>query len=371
MGVLMSFVVLSRLDHVFFPLTLGLVIALDAARARNWPRLRFAILAAGTVAGIVGAYLLVNHLYAGAALPVSGTFKSTFPDPNSTTFEAISLLRDRVGTAQPWLPIAWRLSLLWLPMVFAVVQLTRILLHWGTRPSAVPETRPEAERRWELVLGASAIAVLALGVYDLLFVPFLHQGHWYFPASTSFATLVVVDLLSAPSSSGRRGASMRVESVVAVVLVGAVLTVFAWLHRQEDYHALYAKFYFEEGPRIRAHYGGSPPRVLSADDGIVAFATGFPTMAATGLTLDTEGIEELRAGTLGNLAIRRGYDRFTSLSYIDFSTLPLGAPPTVVVRWLGRHAWLYRPPEEFRFAVDYRSADGRFAILRVERSDSQ
>ena len=50
-----------------------------------------------------------------------------------------------------------------------------------------------------------------------------------------------------------------------------------------------------------AHYGDSPPRLIEYDDGIVAYATGFPTMSGLGLTLDREAHEAMEIGDFHRL----------------------------------------------------------------------
>src|SRR3712207_7250209 len=57
--------------------------------------------------------------------------------------------------------------------------------------------------------------------------------------------------------------------------------------RPESYHAGFADFYLDEAPRVRAAYA-QPPGLLAWEDGIVAFALGFPSLAETGLMLDDE-----------------------------------------------------------------------------------
>ena len=127
---------------------------------------------------------------------------------------------------------------------------------------------------------------------------------------------------------------------------------------------MYAQFFNEEAPRIRAYYEarGDSPKLLSNDDGIVAFATGFPTMS-TGLALDSEGVRHLRAGTLFELAQKRGHDRLTSLYYGDFSRFS-GTPGS---RQHFARRWRIRNPDRFEMELEYSAPHLGFGIVRVQQ----
>lgn len=75
------FLTFARLDHAafaIFPLCYWCIEAISDKRRRP-----FARAASATFAGVLLLFLLCNKLYAGLALPVSGTAKSTFPIPRS------------------------------------------------------------------------------------------------------------------------------------------------------------------------------------------------------------------------------------------------------------------------------------------------
>ena len=67
-----------------------------------------------------------------------------------------------------------------------------------------------------------------------------------------------------------------------------------------------------------------------------------------------------------NLAVQRGYDRFTSLVYIDMRELSRpGVSSDQIARWIPNKFGGLKAPDRYRFEVEYRSADGRFVIVRV------
>ncbi|MCP4448983.1 MAG: hypothetical protein GY811_27165 [Myxococcales bacterium] len=52
------------------------------------------------------------------------------------------------------------------------------------------------------------------------------------------------------------------------------ILVFVTLHRTEDYHSKVAKFFYEVAPAARKELKDKDVRMLSLDDGIVAYALG-------------------------------------------------------------------------------------------------
>jgi hypothetical protein len=205
-------------------------------------------------------------------------------------------------------------------------------------------------------------------------VAWYNQGHWYFPVATLFVSMAALSLLAplerrlaqllwpAPDRAVRY---LRWCSAGWLgVATACVVAVFVHFHRQLDYHRNYADFYFEEAPRVRAHYGNDTPQFLEADDGIVAYSLGYPTMSNS-MGLDPAGAASAKAGNLLPLALERRYDRLTSLVYVTGDRL--GSRPSS--QELSRWAQAVVPvglPSAYGFTLDYRSADGHFAIVRAQ-----
>ena len=98
----------------------------------------------------------------------------------------------------------------------------------------------------------------------------------------------------------------------------AVLGIFLAVHHRPQYHWLFTQFYYDEAPAVRAFYAarGGAPQVVEIDDGIIAFATRFPTLSGTGFMLDVEAAASVRQNRFWDLAFSRGYRRAASLVYM-------------------------------------------------------
>ena len=200
------------------------------------------------------------------------------------------------------------------------------------------------------------------------------QGHWYLPLSMLFMSLVGLDVVQRTSPGRRLEARPRLAVAGATALAVAV---FVGLGRPDEYHQRFADFHLDEAPAVRAFYGDDPPRLLAWDDGADAFSLGFPAFSGTLLMLDREGVEAYEDGRLLDLAVRRGFDRFSSVQYLDAAGLDRGTSSAA----LREQVQEFFPGEDlsgYEFAVEYVGGDdltppwpgaaGRYVTIRIRRS---
>ena len=341
LGGALALLTLARLDHALFAVPILARLWLDGRADRDRDTRRAWWLAAAVFAVPVAAYASYNWIAFGSPMPVSGGLKSSFPHVSRANLDRVWACLAQLPKQSYWR--LFRVEQLVIPMLFALGFLVTTRLR---RPAT----------RLDHLLWAIALGVLLLGAYDLLFVDLMLHGSWYLPLSTLFPSLVLLRALG----GWRPGARATVAIAIAGALVAAV--AFVKVHRYVRAGESYAHFYFDIAPRVRAHYDGSPPRILENDDGIVSFATGFRAMAGMGLTLDPEGARAWSSGQIVPLAVARGYHYVTSSAY--WRAVPSTAATDAEARaFLLGHLFVPNA-ESFSFAVDYSDQD--FAILRVE-----
>lgn len=354
-GAALAAVTLSRLDHVFFSVAFLVILAPSLADATV--RRRFAV-ALATFAAPIAVYLALNQVLVGTAFPVSGSLKSSFPHPvQRNVVQTMQLLR---GPRD--FDMAVRQVQILLPFLAAGFFL---VTRWGGRLRGAASAQGSTGTAFTRLLDGLAIGTMLLAAYGYWFVPLVHQWHWYYPVSALFVGLLVARAIDrfVPSTS-------RIARPLAVAIAVATVFVFVKMHRQPDYHRLYADFYFDEGPALRAHYEGREPRIVEFDDGIVAFTTGFPTMSGLGLNLDPEAAAAYRAKKLLPLALGRGFDRITALVYSRWLvTDRLGAGRPRALRAYAQ-AVLRHDVEGYDVSLDYFSERGGFAIVRMTRASA-
>lgn len=321
-GLALAMLMLSRLDLVFVA---GALWGLALLRL---PTLRARLALTLAAATPLAAYLLFSKWYFGAAMPVSGSLKSTVPYVNAANFTNLwDVFNTLISGGVQSVPTFFRVSQLLVP---ALAVLATPLLVWSFKRSdegvVVSWGGPALRARF---LSACGIGVGLLLAYDFLFVPLFSQGHWYVPVPELFVSLVV--LHGVERLAERVPQPLRWGALVGGVALA--LAFFVRLHHQPEYHARYASFWFDEAPSIREVLPANA-KLLEYDDGIVSWATQRNAMSGTGLGLDVEGAEASKNGALAQLAVTRGYDHVTSLVYWGFGGVE---SEQGLQRWVDEH----------------------------------
>ncbi len=215
-------------------------------------------------------------------------------------------------------------------------------------------------------MGLTAAGVLVLGSYNLLFVPTFNIGRWYFPISTLFVSLFFVDVLS---NMPRVQLAARTQYAALGFASAVTLTLYV-THRHGDNDSKNGRFYYEEAPRVLAHYKGQVPLFVEYDDGILAFSLGARALSGWGLVLDRDAAKFIKRNPSGkprpgliDLALKRGYRRAATLTY-GAHKLSYGSTDEEIRR--SYQHLLGRKARKQRFRVEYLSTDGRFSIVVAE-----
>lgn len=373
---------LARLDHAILPALIVGAGFTRAAIAHDRQQMRFWLVCGGTVLFVLTAYMLINVAYSGSALPVSGRLKSSFPHPIRDNFvHTVNFFRDseKIGTT-----LRVRLAQLLIPLAVAAA--------WGLarrrrrpRPARLgpaPRSRSERRRmtrvspqtpnvpedRYRDFLVLTGWSVVGLFLYNYLYVKPFNQGFWYTPVSVLFVSLLGLHAVARMRWHQALVQSSRVQIACAVSLAVATITFFAAAFRDPGGHE-FAHFYYVNAPQARAHYAATTsPKLLCNDDGIVAYALGYPTMNAICLALDTEAARVARRSYLHlfDLAYTRGFRHFTSCRYTrgyDGTPVRAGATQPELRDWFGLTP-RELPNHELR--LDFVSQDSLFAIGRFE-----
>lgn len=356
-GLLLGALSLARLDHAVIALAIaGLPFAYHLAMREGQRARRDAWTLFGWLA-VLTLYIAYNIATVGTAMPVSGAVKSTFPHPNSSTLEVLQAipsfrLRDvmfRLG----------RHGSIVFPALISVAYFPFALRLGGTLRRRMPVLREGHGRYSELML-LTAAGMLGLALYDVTFVVGYQIGEWYAPISVLFVSLFVVQIGERFAERWPWRAGRWLGWVVFLALHAIGVSSFWKLHRVPSWGADYATFCLDEAERVIRHYGSEPPTLVSRDDGIVAFATAFPTTSGMRLTIDPEGAAASAAGRFEQLLARRGVDRVTGQHYLNAWGFHVGER-SERVQGFAKDV-LQEPPTRV-YEVEY--VHGSFGILRA------
>jgi hypothetical protein len=120
-------------------------------------------------------------------------------------------------------------------------------------------------------------------------------------------------------------------------------------------------------PQVRAYYArAQAPKLFANDDGLIAYALGYPTMNANGLALDKEAARAAKRSylLLFDLAYRRGFQQFTAVQYSrGYGGVPVPVPgsDSELRGWFGLTD---RELPGAALQLDFVSQDRLFAIGR-------
>lgn len=356
-GAALAALSLARLDHAVFALSIaGLPLAyhllirdLRRARLDAWALLGwFAPLA---------LYLTYNVATVGVAMPVSGAVKSTFPQVNASGLDVLRAF-PTFGSRELMFRLGRHGSIV-APALLALAYFPFALRFRGATGRRVPTLR-EGHGRFSALMLLTATGIIALAAYDVAFVVGYQIGEWYAPVSVLFVSLFAVQVAERvvarwPLPAGRW---LGWGLLLALHVVG--LVSFWKLHRVMVWGSDYAAFCLGQAQKVIRHYGDDPPRLLSRDDGVVAFATGFPTTSGMRLAIDVEAARASDEGRFEQLMAERGVDRVTSLHYLNTRGFRVGERSRRVQAFA--QAVLQARPTRV-YEVEY--VDGWFGVLRA------
>jgi hypothetical protein len=354
LGVALSVVMLSRLDHA------ALAVCLLAAYALRPPRrLSSRLLELAAVAGPFGfsltLYLCFNWLSAGSLLPVSGAVKSSFPQSGIANLFYLDRIIHQISAAR--FDELWRMAQMLLPAILALFALPWLAgLRWRERHDALT---------WPLAVCSAFVFVLT--TYNFLFVNVWHQGHWYYPVSIVQMTLLALYLWE----KGRPVPNGWGSALVAGASVATALLFFGLVYHDARYNMTYTRMY-EARDEVKEHFSGSIPRMIEYDDGIVSFATGFPAMSGLGFAADREAIPWIQNGRILWLAYARGFDHIVSLNYFGTGGLTLESSSEEIRAKLDSTFFLSpAATAPFEFEVVYLPSRVQLAFIRIRSAAAQ
>ncbi len=315
LGMLIGLAMLARLDLVFLPLLLGIVAAAQwlAGRRPRGEVVRETVALMGGVALVMAPYLLWNRWAFGAAMPISGMLKTSFP-----VVHVVATPPARLGVR----------GMIHLVLAVAVMVVGAL--------GVSREVADPARRFWHSVLAIAAGTMILHLTYSTLFMGW-GVFRWHFLWYALVSSLVVPEGLRMVAAWLRSGsaAAARWSEVPAAALVVLVALAGTREVLVKDFAPLPYNWHeaaYDASLWTRAHL---PPDAVMAmnDAGLFGYFSDRRVVNMDGVVNNLEYQRELKAGRLG------AYLRQAGVRYVvkhDFGDVDWGGSVDI-------HAYQHTP----------------------------
>jgi len=317
-GLTLAALVLTRLDEVFVPMALSIVVVFWPGRPLT-RRIRDAAWLSGPSAIAVAVFVGWSYATTGHLAPVSGAAKgegALFANSwvaLATFFAPLIELREGLTSYQAareaLLGGAFRVVELIVPALFAVGFFTAILRRYRQAP-------------WAPLLVGLCAGIIIKGVYNLAAVNFWHQASWYFALAMMVMTLGCAIILApavkrmSPSSVTLTACVLGGLTLLHASLWSATLMTDPTRPHQRD-------FWLDRGQIQTALLTLDPDvQIMEFGDGLLNYSFDFPVRHGFVFAGDAQSLSALRESRL----LHDGYsDGFTVLSSFEYLRVPDGA----------------------------------------------
>lgn len=306
LGTLLALCTLARLDDVFLYGAI-LVFSFLVSKESRGSRVFFLGLP-GLL--LIGAYLIYNQISVGVMFPVSGKFKQglgvlpnfyfllEFLFPWITRpfhfFEHSNTL---------WPSTSWRIFQMLFPMGIAVGVFLRNRQNFLASPFVMP----------------LVFYIFLKGAYHFFCVGIWHQGQWYYPLSW-VASHFLITLTVAPwvkqhfSSFQERFFKVGLGFWSLLVLNSFWIDLWSGSQNQHYYEFFQRRETLKE-TLIHRPNAPIPLKLLSFEDGIIAYSLKLPSLNGLGFALNAEAADWKLRGELLSYAYQQGHSVLCSLVY--------------------------------------------------------
>ncbi|PVH30084.1 hypothetical protein [Pararhodobacter oceanensis] len=311
-GIILAFLVLTRLDELFIPACMAVTVAL-------WPSRPYAErITAGALISLptaIGLALFVGWSLwtTGMLAPVSGAAKgsgalvanawvtlATFFAPMIELREGLTnYTADRAGLAGG----AFRVVELIIPAAFAVGFLVHIL-------------RRNAQALWAPILAGICGGIVIKTIYNIGAVNYWHQAPWYFAVAMLMMTLGAAIMLAPAVRRLRRGGRVIATLVLATV---TLLHASLWSSdlMTDRLRPAQRDFWLDRSDLQDRLIAADPEiRLLEFGDGMLNFTFDFPVRHGFVFAGDAQSLEALRAGRLLRESHAEGFEVLSSYEYL-------------------------------------------------------
>ena len=350
LGLILPFLILSRLDDVFILPAFLIAIALIDCPVRT--RIRAGLWLAGPSSIAILAYLVYNKATVGAAMPLSGGTKAGFVGFVSTYLTAAvhmpaildlkALVTKTASDGGAIFSASLRFIEMIYPLLASVFGALAILKYKNGSPYAY-------------AFFAICLYILIKEAYNFLYVHPWHQSAWYYAFIALSLSVLGAVALRDPWS--RLKSMPIVRTGVIVIYLGITLLAAS------QYYALIVyqnsdtskHQFWNRKNEIRSELVAHGVHgIINVDDGISVFLLDMPAMHGFAFAPDVEAQKAHKSGRMLSLAYSRHIDAIVGFGYM---TMDLPPQTDAQIREYLSHSlareMMYAEMDKFEFSLAY------------------
>lgn len=371
LGVILAFIVLTRLDEVFAVLGVGVAwIAWRHHELRT--RLRDMFVLGAPAALVLAIYFVHNWSSVGVLLPVSGAAKGdgalvqngyvtlvNFFGPLLDLREAVS---DYDGDRASLHAAAFRVSELVVPAVFSLFFISILWHHFRMEP-------------WAPLAAGICVGIILKAGYNFTNVNYWHQSAWYFALASGWLSFVTALMLKPVADRVRATAPLVGWLLLSGIVLVSLLqssSHFAQLANAQE--PIERRAFVDSGVEIESALEARMPggKVLEFGDGIINFALGIPVRHGFVFAGDPKSLAALQAGRLLRESYADGYTLLGSYEYLRWPEVSVDQSSDEIRRFLTTSFLDHRIKGElrnFEFKVVYVYEPLSIPFIAMKRVD--
>lgn len=291
---LIALIGLARLDDFLLLIAFSLFLVIQSEKKL---RLKKSLIFLILPIIILTVYIIYNQHYSGFLLPVSGLIKSNFSLDNFIyTFSTLFSIgiKDNFYGENAY----WRIILLYYPLIISVISLIKY--------------RKNRSHDFNILVPLSVYVILKTG-YNLFFVSFWDQGHWYFALNIIISNILIIDIIQKYIPKKTKPV-FAIAGTIIIALIFSNFYMEKFRFKENKYYEFWQKR-AEIEKQIQETYKGKG--IIEFDDGIISWSLKYPALSGTGLSLDKEAYNYYQKGEFLDLAYQRGFRAISSLVYIN------------------------------------------------------
>jgi hypothetical protein len=352
LGILLSFLILSRLDDIFIMLSFTVYLLFSLRKSHY---IKASLVGFIPLIAII-CYMYFSYSYSGLLIPISGTEK--FGLSLSNIIKLIDLIYPHFMMVSSsvdysvWAELSQRQMQMIVPLMLAIILYIYVY-------------KKKVRTNIDKVLLLLASYVVIKAIYNLFFVSMWHQGHWYYTNSIVISSIIIAYFISEFISLKKNTITVSIVITLYIIIMANSFVS----NKTEIRHNNVYKVFYDQKDEIQSILNeNNVTGIVELDDGIVGYSLENPTINAFGFSLDKDAMKNKKEGKLFDVAINRNYNGFASLTYMSGFTNDMINDNVKLNKYIKSLPWMKEQNlSKYNFRFIYKDEKSGATFIKFEK----